>query len=384
MTRDYFMHVLTRTGQLACAGVALLIFGCAHVPSQTGAMKRAGMEVSADALHVEVVELGRRFSGSIEAAADVIIAESQDPQVRYDALLWKAYAIPLVQEAALRSDPVFAEGDLWAFSIQQNDFFASGAGRDAFGTHHEVALAAADKMEHEALTFMRASAAGDSIKPRTIERMHAWAASHPLQSLRFTRESVAPEFEELLGLSGGGLGATVADMNRTVAGMHDRLGYMNESMMKQVRWNTELMAAEATKSPEISPTLAAADSALEHLSTLAEITPGLLDSLRVAAITTVREERIAAIEAMSAERIAVMRGVDEERVLVIAAVHEERIATLAAADKIAERSIERAEHAAARLMLLGAAIIAALSVGAWFLVLSARRLWRVAAGPAAA
>jgi hypothetical protein len=205
-------------GRLAWASLAILMFGCAHVPTQTGAMQRASMEISADALHVQVVELGRRFTGAIESAADEILARAEDPQIRYDALLWKAYAIPLVQEAALRTDPVLAEGDLWAFSIQQSDFFASGAGHDAFGPYHAVALAAAERMEREAADFMRASVPGDSLKSRTIERMHAWAAAHAFQSLRFTRESAAAEFEELLGLSGGGLGATVGDMNRTVAG----------------------------------------------------------------------------------------------------------------------------------------------------------------------
>jgi hypothetical protein len=76
--------------------------------------------------------------------------------------------------------------------------------------------------------------------------------------------------------------------------------------------------------------------------------------------------------------------VAEERVAVIAAVHEERLAILAAADAIAERSVERSERAVRRLMWLGAGIVAVLSVGAWFLVLSARRLWRAAGGAATA
>jgi hypothetical protein len=330
------------------------------------------------------VELGRRFSGTIEAAADEILAGAEDPHICYDALLWKAYAIPLVQEAALRTDPVLAEGDLWAFSLQQSDFFASGAGRDAFGSYHDVALKAAQRIEKEATDFMSSNAAGDTIRSSTVERMHGWAASHPFQSLRFTRESAAAEFEELLGLSGGGLGATVGDMNRTVAGMYDRLGYMNESLLKQVRWNTELMLTDATEGPAIRPTLTATNAALEHLGTLAQSTPLLLDSMGAATVTTVREERIAAIQALSAERTAVLEGVAQERMAVIAAVREERLAILASADQIAARSIERSERAARRLMWLGAAIIAGLSIGAWVLVLSARRLWRVTGGPAAA
>jgi hypothetical protein len=383
MTRNSFRHALTKTGRLAWTSLSLLIFGCAHVPTQTGAMQHVGVEVTADALHVQVVELGRRFSGAIEAAADDVAARAEDPQISYDALLWKAYAIPLIQEAALRTDPVLAAGDLWAFSMQQSDFFASGAGRDAFGPCHGVALACAERMETEALDFMHANAAGDTVKSRTIERMHAWAASHPFQSLHFTRESAAASYSELLGLSGGSLGATVGDMNRTVAGMYDRLGYMNESLLKQVRWNTGLMVADATESPSIRPTLQATNTALERLGALAEATPTLLDSMGASTVLTVREERIAAIQALSAERTAVMKGVDEERVAVIAALRDERLAILTAADAIAARSIERSERAAERLMWLGAAIVAGLSVGAWFLVLSARRLWRAAGGAAA-
>jgi hypothetical protein len=166
--------------------------------------------------------------------------------------------------------------------------------------------------------------------------------------------------------------------------MYDRLGYMNESLLKQVRWNTELMVAAAAEGPAIRPTLSATNRALERIGTLAETTPGLLDSMGAGVVVTLREERIATIGALSAERTAVMEGVAEERMAVIAAVRDERLAILAAADAIAARSIERSERAARRLMWLGAGIIAVLSVGAWILVLSARRLWRAAGGPVAA
>src|SRR5580765_3685294 len=77
MIRNAFRHAQTGTGRWAWTGLALLIFGCAHVPTQTGAMRRAGMEITADALHVQVVELGRRFSGTIETAADEILARAE-------------------------------------------------------------------------------------------------------------------------------------------------------------------------------------------------------------------------------------------------------------------------------------------------------------------
>jgi hypothetical protein len=173
-------------------------------------------------------------------------------------------------------------------------------------------------------------------------------------------------------------------MNRTVAGMYDRLGYMNESLLKQVRWNTALMVADATESPEIRPTVSATNRALDRIATLAEVTPGLVDSMGAGMISILREERIATIEALGAERTAVMKGVSDERMAVIAAVRDERLAVLTAADAIAERSVERTERAVRRLMFLGAGLISLLAIGALILVLSARRLWRVAGGPAAA
>jgi hypothetical protein len=385
MTRDSFRNAPNAMRLLACTGLALFTFGCAHVPTQTGAMQHIDMKVSADVLHVQVVEHGRRFSGMVETSADGILARTQDPKIRYDVLLWKAYAIPLIQEAALRTDPVLAVGDLWAFSIQQHDFFASGAGRDAFGPHHGVALATAERMEREALAFVNASAPSDSgVKTHTVERMHAWAASHPFEGLRFTRESAAAEFDELLGPSSDRLAATVGDIDRTLASINDRLGYVNESTLKQVRWNTELMVADAFEGPTIRPTLLATNSALERIGALAENMPGLLDHTTAAALITLREERIAALQAMSAERVAVMHGVIEERLAVIAAIRDERLAILAEADKIAARSVERSERAAVRLMWFGAAMVAGLGTVAWILMLSTRRLWRVPGRTAAA
>jgi hypothetical protein len=240
-------------------------------------------------------------------------------------------------------------------------------------------------MEREALAFMETNATSDSdARRRTVERMHAWAASHPFGSLRFTRESAAAEFDELLGPSSERFAATVGDIDRTLAGIYDRLGYMNESMLKQVRWNSELMVADAFEGPAIRPTLLATNSALDRIGNLAEIMPGLMDSTTAAALFTLREERIAALQAMSAERVAIMHGVVEERLAVIAAIREERLAILAEADKIASRSVDRSEHAAVRLMWLGLGMVAGLAIAAFILALSTRRLWRVAGRTAAA
>ncbi|MGH7742128.1 MAG: hypothetical protein ACRENS_08905 [Candidatus Eiseniibacteriota bacterium] len=369
---------------MAAFGLAALLAGCAHIPHQTGAMEKADLQVSANELHVRMIEFGRRVTGSIEAAADDIIARANDAQIRRDALLWKSYAVPVAQEAALRTDPLFAAGDMWAFTIQQHNFFESGAGSESFGPYHGIALTASAELEQQAQDFLGQIFPGDTIRARTVERIHASVAAHPFETLRFTRGSISVEFGELLGLEGGGIGSTVADMNRTVAGMYDRLGYINESLLKQVRWNTELMLEDALADPAMTPTLTATNKALDRLATLAEVTPELLDSLRDAIFAEVRAERIATLEAVSNERIAMLKNLTEQRIATLSTVHEERVATLQAAEAITARSVDRAERAGARLIRLAALLTAVLGVGALVLVLLGRRLWHVAGGRSAA
>jgi hypothetical protein len=88
------------------AVTAVAVGSCASVPTRSASVGASpGLILPADQLQLRSFEMGRTLSMRIEGAADQILAESIDPAVRPNAMLWKISAVPLVQEAALRNDP---------------------------------------------------------------------------------------------------------------------------------------------------------------------------------------------------------------------------------------------------------------------------------------
>ena len=95
------------------------------------------------------------LSGIIEAHADMILADTQDPDVRKAALLWKINGIPSIQQAAFQPDPFLAFLDMWVFSVQMRLFFSEGHGKEALKRWHPVAVEGAHKVESLAETLAR-------------------------------------------------------------------------------------------------------------------------------------------------------------------------------------------------------------------------------------
>jgi hypothetical protein len=136
----------------AALGLTLLLVlagGCSTKgPRQTPIMRQVGgVEVSSNELRVFIRDTSDRFAGVIEVSADEIIAGTDDPQVRYNALIWKSRAIPVGFDAVFQSDPLVAVLDSWAFAEQLRQYFTTGAGKDLFGDQQPIAIRATDLLE---------------------------------------------------------------------------------------------------------------------------------------------------------------------------------------------------------------------------------------------
>src|SRR6185312_368204 len=121
------------SSRLLCAFVATVLLaglgGCA-----SGTTKKEASVKSAKNLKSSAAELSSRnqsllalYSGEIEAAADKIMRESPSPVTRRQALQWKTEAIPVLQNSLLKSDPITALADTWAFIFQMTDYMAKPA-----------------------------------------------------------------------------------------------------------------------------------------------------------------------------------------------------------------------------------------------------------------
>jgi hypothetical protein len=345
--------------RLAALGLVTASAACLKVPQESASLSAMeATEVTASELQMRVYEAGRRISYIIESTADSIASRTDDPAIRNLTLRWKLAAIPLVEEASLRSDPVVAAADLWGFTMQQSEFLQRGGARDVFDDLQPLALAAADTVERLAAEVAGRIRPEGQVRPEDEEALRTWAERHPITGRGFGRESILSTNWKVLSITETSLTGTVASVQRSLAGVTNRLGYLNEGAMKRVLWQGELTARE------MAPVIidSARNALLRDLSDQQGQVFDEIDRQRVATLAEVSGERAAVLEALRGERIALLAAVRSERATVLEAlrgergavleaIREERIATLAAADSMAQRSIDHAVAAVGRLML---------------------------------
>lgn len=368
---------------LALLAPGALCLACLRVPAQTATLSTVkDVEASSALLQLRAYETGRLASSIIERAADSIAAVSRDPGVRLRSLQWKVVSVPLVQEASLHDEPLVAVVDLWALALQQADYFETGDGRNAFGPFQEIALAAARQVVFETRrTFARSVRSGE-VPPEAVDAVPGWASSHPIRGDEMHRESLLSSDWNALGIEESSLPGTVASLNQALVGITQRLGYANEGLLKRVRWQGELMAGTALLGPRTDSLLTSLQATSAAIGTALSDAPVDLRRARELVARDLREQQVAAFAALDQQRVATLAALGDERLAAFAALRAERVATLAMVDSMTQRSIDRFNAVATRMMRWFVAavgvLVAVLAVGVLALV---RALyWRSAKG----
>lgn len=367
-----------RIALLVCLAQGLS--ACAKVPTQTASMQ-AAPEVSSSAalIQLQAFETGRAISTTIESAADRIQAASTDDAVRRNALLLKISAIPLVQEAALRTDPVIAAADLYAFTIQLSDYLEAGAGKTSFGAEQPIALSAAADAERAARDVVEGNLRSGQLSARSEAYIRTWAAAHPMQGPALRRASILSSDWKALGLSDNSLAASVGNMERTLVNVTYRLSYLNETLAAQARWNAELAGGEVLRAPAVDSLVGTVSTSLGSVGTFADEFPAFLDGWREALMRDVDRQRILAFDAVADQRVALEAALNLEREVLMRQVREERIAAFLSIDSVTVRTLDRSAAILRRLIFqvaLSAAAVVALLLGGGFVLFSR---WRAAA-----
>ena len=306
--------------------VGLAVVACPKaVPRQSEFMTSTQVEMSGGELRTRTYATGRALALGIEATADSVLASTHDPEVRRHALLWKASAVPSVQEATLARDPLVAAMDLYAFMLQMHTYFDRGDGAQLFGDEQPIISDRLPGLVTAAREFAR-KVAGDNNVAVGDSEIVQWAAAHPVRGANYRRESLVGTWAEAFGSRGTGAVATLGHMDQSVEEISERLRFINETILKQVRWNAQLLASDLVRPEEV-------DAARALLSGAAALSQGLPDRLT--------EQREAVFTAVDRERLATLREVDRQREAtmaeVLAVVHAERIATLASVDSMVRR-----------------------------------------------
>jgi hypothetical protein len=350
---------------VACA----LAIACLKVPQQTGFLASArGVDKPASEVRLIGFEYGRRFSSTIEQAADSIRELTTDPDVPYNTVAWKAYAIPAAQEAVLQFDPLVGFVDIWVFSHQMRDFFVTGGGGDWFGPHQQIAIDASVMLEQEAHAILLDLTEGQ-LADSAVAMIDSMARAEPIGNNTFSRASVSLAWSDLAGAPASGLAGTAANMERQLDEVTNRLAYYNEYLFKQARWQSELMIGQITNPQRVDSTLTLLRRTLAVFAELADSLPYLVREERIALLEAIEDERVSIVEAINLQRLAtvavvedqvglMLQSVGAERAMVLAAINAERVATMAALDSILAERISQTENVVDHLMWRLAQLIA--------------------------
>ncbi|MBN8226788.1 chemotaxis protein [Corallococcus macrosporus] len=363
--------------------LAALCGGCASLEPQRSelAMRVGRSDLSVAVMRTRVRDLARRFSGLIEAMADDLASRSGSPSVAAAMLRFKANAVPAVQSTLFKPDPVAAIIDTWALLAQLEESLprsATGASPELVSQAHASLVS----LESELAAEWR-EVTGHEDVTQTRDRVHAWAAEHPLTGPLVTRESTTALLASLTEVTGGGLRSTAAGLIEDTRDLTARVDLYATSLPRQARWQAELVATDAMRAPTVQAALAELGRTvdlLDRVGSVAANTPALIERERRAVLDAVHAERLGLQEFVTGERQAVLADVGRERQAVVDALHAERVATLQQLDGLArgwvDHAFDRLGPLVDRVFLWLALLMVLLGVGGvlggWVLA----RAWR--------
>lgn len=379
-------HVPSSTARLIgalVAGIALL-GGCSlnTKPAQPKGMASQGITAPVEGFRDAVLGQSQEASEAYERAADTIAAQSSNPQVRINAIEWKLVSSTELQSAALARDPAVALADLILFTLQMQAFLTKGEGAGLFGTQQPVAVAVVSQSLARQLALVE-QVTEPGTSTRWLGILEPMAANHPIRQPYVGRAALTDSVGRDLAIDRGAL-AAVGDIELTARLLDKRIEQIQRALLKQARWEAELILAGAAKQPVVDTLMRDLNrltASVEAITGVAASLPDLVTSERIAALHAITLERIAVLEAITAERKALLEGVSAERVAVVNALHEERIATLTDAEAATQRLIDytlnqRIELLIDRLLwrvFFGVALLMLLGLGAGLILFSVAR-----------
>jgi hypothetical protein len=126
-----------------CAVLFLLaLAGCQQMHASEGLLETTvpHSALSSVKLRALLNDFIPRFSDQVEESADRILAESTDPEIQRNALLWKSNSISACFQAASRTDPLAAYLDVWILCRQMTQLIEAPSPSPYFGTSQGLAV----------------------------------------------------------------------------------------------------------------------------------------------------------------------------------------------------------------------------------------------------
>jgi hypothetical protein len=366
-------HIVASAACLSIAVTLGSLPGCStKAPEQTAVMRSVGdLGMTSRRIRVGATSILNAYMSNIEVTADSIISATTDPGVQFNALVWKANAIPAFQRAMFHPDPLVSFVDGWTLTVQMREYFEAGGGRDLFGPQQPFAVRTSRYLELATDSAVRARLTPE-IHGRLRRVVYDWAEQYPLDNFLFLRRSVAETVHDVMGAERlGGMG-TLGSMAEMAQDAQQMALVFASYIPKEVRWQSELLIASLTDSLRFNSLLAA----IEHMEVIEETTrflretPGLLANERAEVFREISEERLDMLSEIDRQRLTtlqeLMAWARTEREIMLEelarTVASEREAILADADAITRGIVD---HIFLRLVQVGAVLVVLAFVGLW-------------------
>ena len=300
----------------------LTLVGCQTLQSSDGLLeqKSSNAKVSSRQLRIVLDDLVLQFASQVELAADQIIAESNDPQVCKNALMWKMNGIASCFQATSRRDPLGAYFDIWILNKQSHKLFETPTDAPLFGDSQNIAVSATQQIETimaEVLDLI-----GDDL-PVNESFANAFATEHPINDLYFQRASITANYTKYIDsieIKGPELLGVVGDIDQQLDQIQRLSSMYAEFLPKQARWNGELMIMETLQSNAVITSLQNMSLAANGVATIADTTQAIP--------ALIERERNLLHDAITEERLATMQAIDQMRSETLSSFQDERIAVM--------------------------------------------------------
>ncbi|MCY2989641.1 MAG: hypothetical protein NTY19_17455 [Planctomycetota bacterium] len=305
-----------------------VLAGCQKLPAEKGLLEQnvAGAHLSSHKLRILVTDYVPRFADQVEEAADQILAQATDREIRKNALLWKSNSIAACFRAASRGDPLGAYLDVWTLNRQMLRLFERPGERPLFGPWQGLALETSRRLEQPLQQILVALGTNLPIGEEFVDK---FAREHPVTSLYFDRASLAASYIETSAEPTRELMDVVSELSEDVSELKKLSTLYASFLPKQARWQAELTLLATTETEPVVGAfrdLTTTSQAIDRLATSAETTPAMLDRQRQGLLEMVQQERAATVQDIEQMRRDTIADLRQERAAVLQALHDERLA----------------------------------------------------------
>jgi flagellar motility protein MotE (MotC chaperone) len=316
---------------LAAALFAIAV-GCQRITYESRLMKQKAAEgaryqKSAAEVKIYIDELVGVVPGTIEQAADHILAETTDAWIKKPALLWKINGIPTALRVMFHPDPAIAIVDTWAFCMQMSDYFDRGPGRADLGQYRYIALDASRRIEAR-IAHMIADGLPEGRIIQIREQLHTWVLKHPIERDFMHRDTTVPELAAIIGDRAMDTLQAIGSLAVGIEDLTEQLTTYLNLLPKQARWQADLLLMDMVDPSTLQQGLATAKALAESVNRVAPTVEHLPDSLaqeRTALFNAVSQERTNTLAAVDAQRQATLDFLRRERETIIDELRSERL-----------------------------------------------------------